>query len=206
MYSTACRGIELVRRQGEHRQADRAVNRFLEIDAAELQRFWQLLDGARDLPAARDLEAGRRADRGVAGRDRRVARTVAGGAEPARCPVRGPARPAHAAECVAAWLRREYAVPPTVGIEAVSATDLTADPLQHLSRDLPTLLVSFASVRATARKVSPVSGSPEQLLSDCRHLVLNLQSRRCIGALRAGRAGRALPDHARRYPMTVGSR
>ena len=53
----------------------------------------------------------------------------------------------------------------------MSATDLTADPLQHFSRDLPTLLVSFARSGDSPESLACI-GLAGQLLSDCRHLVI----------------------------------
>ena len=146
------------------------MNRFLEFEAAELERvgsYWTAREICQQPEVWRQAGGQIRASRDVI--DAWLAPSLA--AANLRIVLCGAGTSAHAAECVAAWLRREYAVAPTVGIEAVSATDLTADPLQHLSRDLPTLLVSFARSGDSPESLACI-GLAGQLLSDCRHLVL----------------------------------
>ena len=73
-------------------------------------------------------------------------------------------------ESVAAWLRVHYALASTSHVAAVSTTDLTADPLQFLRRDVPTLMISFARSGDSPESLACVELA-DQLLSDCRHLV-----------------------------------
>ena len=146
------------------------MSRFLDIEAAELERtgsYWTAREICQQPGVWR--QTGTRIEASRDAIDAWLAPSLA--AANLRIVLCGAGTSAHAAECIAAWLRREYAAPPTVGIEAVSATDLTADPLQHFSRDLPTLLVSFARSGDSPESLACI-GLAGQLLSDCRHLVI----------------------------------
>ena len=146
------------------------MSRFLDIEAAELERtgsYWTAREICQQPGVWRQASARIQASREAI--DAWLAPSLK--AANLRIVLCGAGTSAHAAECIAAWLRREYATPPTVGIEAVSATDLTADPLQHFSRDLPTLLVSFARSGDSPESLACIDLAG-QLLSDCRHLVI----------------------------------
>lgn len=74
-------------------------------------------------------------------------------------------------ESLAAWFRTCRRVFPTCEIAAAGTTDLTADPLQFLGRDLPTLMISFARSGDSPESVACVELA-DQLLSNCRHLIV----------------------------------
>lgn len=56
-------------------------------------------------------------------------------------------------------------------VEAVATTDLVSDPRDHFAQDVPTLLVSFARSGDSPESLAAVELA-DQLLSDCRHLVV----------------------------------
>jgi tagatose-6-phosphate ketose/aldose isomerase len=56
-------------------------------------------------------------------------------------------------------------------VDAVATTDLVGNPRDHLAEDVPTLLVSFARSGDSPESLAAVRLADE-LLSDCRHLVL----------------------------------
>jgi tagatose-6-phosphate ketose/aldose isomerase len=56
-------------------------------------------------------------------------------------------------------------------VDAVATTDLVSNPRDYLAEDVPTLLVSFARSGDSPESVAAVRLADE-LLSDCRHLVL----------------------------------
>ena len=146
------------------------MKQFLAIGMAELERigsYWTAREICQQPEIWRRTSAQIEASRDAI--DTWLAPSLA--APNLRIVLCGAGTSAHAAECVAAWLRRAYDVPPTVAIDAVSATDLTADPVQHFSRDLPTLLISFARSGDSPESLACIHLA-EQLLTACRHLVL----------------------------------
>ena len=70
-------------------------------------------------------------------------------------------------ETLAPWLRKKL----NRRIEAISTTDLVADPGQCLAEDLPTLMISFARSGDSPESVASLDLA-NQILSDCHHLVL----------------------------------
>ena len=74
-------------------------------------------------------------------------------------------------ETAAAWLRRSLSNPNIGSIAPVHTTELTADPVQFLGNDQPTLMVSFARSGDSPESVASVRLGDE-LLSNCRHLIL----------------------------------
>ena len=78
---------------------------------------------------------------------------------------------AYIGDTVAAWLRKHYREPAVFQIVSVSTTDLAADPAQHLSRDIPTLMISFARSGDSPESVACIKLA-NQLLSNCHHLIL----------------------------------
>jgi tagatose-6-phosphate ketose/aldose isomerase len=56
-------------------------------------------------------------------------------------------------------------------VDAVATTDLVSNPRDHLAEDVPTLLVSFARSGDSPESLAAVRLADE-LLADCRHLVL----------------------------------
>lgn len=74
-------------------------------------------------------------------------------------------------DTVAAWFRARYQVPPTCQIVSVRTTDLTADPLQFLRQDLPTLMISFARSGDSPESIASVELA-DRLISDCRHVII----------------------------------
>jgi tagatose-6-phosphate ketose/aldose isomerase len=56
-------------------------------------------------------------------------------------------------------------------VDAVATTDLVSNPREHLAEDVPTLLVSFARSGDSPESLAAVRLADE-LLADCRHLVL----------------------------------
>ena len=109
-------------------------------------------------------------------------------------------------DTAAAWLRKRPGGRTACRIDSVATTDLAADPEQYLSRDVPTLMISFARSGDSPESVACVELA-DGLLSDCRHLILT-----CNPAGRLARfartAGRALclmmPEEAndRGFAMT----
>ena len=79
-------------------------------------------------------------------------------------------------DTVAAWLRVRYQVSPTCRIDSVSTTDLTADPLQFLRQDLPTLMISFARSGDSPESIASVE-LVDRFLSDCRHVDRDVATR-----------------------------
>ena len=109
-------------------------------------------------------------------------------------------------ETVAAWLRARYRIFPTCHIAAVSTTDLTADPLQFLRQDLPTLMISFARSGDSPESIACVQLA-DQLLSDCRHLVVTCNPAGRLARLAESRGdvlGLMMPEEAndRGFAMT----
>ena len=74
-------------------------------------------------------------------------------------------------DTAAPWLRKRWQAAPTARIASVSTTELTADPAQYFSQDLPTLMVSFARSGDSPESIACVELA-DQLSSWCRHLIL----------------------------------
>ena len=74
-------------------------------------------------------------------------------------------------DTAAAWFRARYRPAATCQIDSVSTTSLTADPLQFLRQDLPTLMISFARSGDSPESVACVELA-DRLLPDCRHLII----------------------------------
>ena len=74
-------------------------------------------------------------------------------------------------DTAAAWFKAHSQVSPDYHIASVSTTDLTADPLQFLRRDLPTVMISFARSGDSPESVACVELA-DRLLPDCRHLII----------------------------------
>ena len=74
-------------------------------------------------------------------------------------------------ETAAAWLRRSLSRSGIGSIAAVHTTELTADPVQFLGNNQPTLMVSFARSGDSPESVASIRLADE-LLSNCRHLIL----------------------------------
>ena len=74
-------------------------------------------------------------------------------------------------DTAAAWFRTRYQSSPSCHIASVSTTELTADPLQYLRQDVPTLMISFARSGESPESIACVELAAD-LLSDCRHLII----------------------------------
>lgn len=91
-------------------------------------------------------------------------------------------------DTAAAWLRKRYPASTTCRIASVSTTELTADPLQFLRQDVPTLMISFARSGDSPESIACVELAAD-LLSDCRHLIIT-----CNPDGRLPRFGRSRED------------
>ena len=74
-------------------------------------------------------------------------------------------------DTAAAWLRKNYRASTDCHFTSVSTTELVADPLQYLGRDVPTVMISFARSGDSPESLASVRLA-NQLLSTCRHLIV----------------------------------
>ena len=74
-------------------------------------------------------------------------------------------------DTAAAWLQKSYRGSAGCRFTSVGTTELVADPLQYLSRDVPTLMISFARSGDSPESLACVRLA-DQLLSNCRHLIM----------------------------------
>ena len=74
-------------------------------------------------------------------------------------------------DTAAAWLRKYYRASTGCCFTSVSTTELVADPLQYLGRDVPTVMISFARSGDSPESLASVRLS-DKLLSNCRHLIV----------------------------------
>ena len=74
-------------------------------------------------------------------------------------------------DTAAAWLRKNYRASTGCHFTSVSTTELVADPLQYLARDVPTVMISFARSGDSPESLASVRLADE-LLSNCRHLIV----------------------------------
>ena len=146
------------------------MNRYLNIDTRELRRrncYW----------TAREISQQPRIWRAVHSRIDASREDIDAWLEPTlakpnpRILLCGAGTSAFIGDTAAAWFRARCRVSPDCHFVSVSTTDLTADPLQFLRRDLPTLMISFARSGDSPESVACVELA-DQLLSDCRHLVV----------------------------------
>ena len=146
------------------------MNQYLNIDTRELRRrncYW----------TAREISQQPRIWRAVHSRIDASRADIDGWLEPTlakpnpRILLCGAGTSAFIGDTAAAWFRARCQVSPDCHIASVSTTDLTADPLQFLRRDMPTLMISFARSGDSPESIACVELA-DQLLSDCRHLVV----------------------------------
>ena len=78
---------------------------------------------------------------------------------------------AYIGDTVAAWLRKAWNTVSAAQVTAVSTTELTADPAQYLSHNVPTLMISFARSGDSPESLASVELADQQL-AYCRHLIL----------------------------------
>ena len=146
------------------------VNQYLNINTLELKRrknYW----------TAREICQQPRMWRGVHSRIDASRADIDAWLEPTlakpnlRILLCGAGTSAFIGDTAAAWFRARCQVSPTCQFASVSTTDLTADPLQFLRQDLPTLMISFARSGDSPESIACVDLA-DQLLSDCRHLIV----------------------------------
>lgn len=146
------------------------MNGYLNIDTRELKRrnsYWTAREISQQPRIWRAVHA--RIDESRADIDSWLKPTLA---KPnLRILLCGAGTSAFIGDTAAAWLRARYRVAPTCHIEAVSTTDLTADPLQFLRHGLPTLMISFSRSGESPESIGCVELA-DRLVSDCRHLVI----------------------------------
>ena len=146
------------------------MNRYLNIDTSELRRrncYWTAREIAQQPRVWRAVHS--RIDASRADIDSWLEPTLA---KPnPRILLCGAGTSAFIGDTAAAWFRARYRVSPDCHIASVSTTDLTADPLQFLRRDLPTLMISFARSGESPESIASVELA-DQLLPDCRHLIV----------------------------------
>ena len=146
------------------------VNQYLNIDTRELKRrksYW----------TAREICQQPRMWRGVHSRIDASRADIDAWLEPTlakpnlRILLCGAGTSAFIGDTAAAWFRARCQVSPTCQFASVSTTDLTADPLQFLRQDLPTLMISFARSGDSPESIACIDLA-DRLLSDCRHLIV----------------------------------
>ena len=79
-------------------------------------------------------------------------------------------------DTAAAWFRKRFRSSARLQILSLSTTGLAADPAQFLLHDTPTLMISFARSGDSPESIACVELA-EQLLTNCRHLVITCNSR-----------------------------
>ena len=148
----------------------RAVNRYLNIDTGELKRrksYWTAREICQQPRVWRGMHS--RIDAGRADIDAWLEPTLA---KPnLRILLCGAGTSAFIGDTAAAWLRARCQVSPSCQFASVSTTDLTADPLQFLGQDLPTLMISFARSGDSPESIACVELA-DRLLSDCHHMIV----------------------------------
>ena len=146
------------------------MNRFLNIDTRELKRrncYWTAREICQQPRVWREMHS--RIDVSREDIDAWLKPTLA---KPnLRILLCGAGTSAFIGDTAAAWFRARYQVPPTCQIVSVSTTDLTADPLQFLRQDLPTLMISFARSGDSPESIASVE-LVDRLISDCRHVIM----------------------------------
>ena len=163
------------------------MNRYLGFDESELER-------RNCLWTAREISQQPRVWRAVHCRIDSCRKEIDSWLKPAlekpnlRILLCGAGTSAFIGDTAAAWLRKCYPAPANCRIASVGTTELTADPLQFLRQDLPTLLISFARSGDSPESIACVELAAD-LLSDCRHLIIT-----CNPDGRLARFGQARED------------
>ena len=146
------------------------MKRFLEIDTGNLKRrncYWTAREICQQPRVWRQVYEQIDASRETI--DRWLAPSLA--TPNLRILLCGAGTSAFIGETLAAWLRKHYRTAPTANIASVSTTELTSDPAQYLSHDVPTLMISFARSGDSPESLACV-GLADQLLANCRHLIV----------------------------------
>lgn len=146
------------------------MKRFLQIDTGELERrnsYWTAREICQQPRVWRQAYEQIDALREMI--DRWLTPTLA--TPNVRILLCGAGTSAFIGDTLAAWLRKHRRATRTASIASVSTTELTADPAQYLSHDVPTLMISFARSGDSPESLACVELA-DQLLSNCRHLVL----------------------------------
>ena len=88
-------------------------------------------------------------------------------------------------DTAAAWFRKRLRNSSVSQITSLSTTDLAADPGQYLLRDAPTLMISFARSGDSPESIACIELA-NQLLSNCRHLIITCNPRGRLAAWAQG--------------------
>ncbi len=163
------------------------MNRYLDFDESELER-------RNCLWTAREISQQPRIWRAMHSRIDSCRKDIDSWLKPAlekpnlQILLCGAGTSAFIGDTAAAWLRKHYPASATCRIASVSTTELTADPLQFLRQDVPTLMISFARSGDSPESMACVELAAD-LLSDCRHLIIT-----CNPDGRLARFGRSRGD------------
>lgn len=109
-------------------------------------------------------------------------------------------------DTAAAWFRKRFRDSSALQFSSLSTTDLAADPTQFLLQDRPTLMISFARSGDSPESMACIELA-NQLLTNCRHLVISCNPRGKLAEWAQGEEGAysiVLPEQTndRSFAMT----